>query len=389
MTSLPEREQPPVPAAPLAAAPADSRSARRRARNAGPSGAIAASAGLFPSAAMSSNASDRVVAALGEAQSGVSLLQTAAAILDEVAFLLRRLRTVAVQATDPEGTGVKGWRLQEQAFGIVAEISEVSRSAQFNGSPLFNGELSRRTVWVGSAGQSVELDLPLLDGPALGIERPWGRANKARSQPAQLISWTGTLPSGTYRIDGHDVFDEGGELVGRYDQRRIDFGNGVTATFDVSLYYRDEPNAAQAGIVSVTSVLSVRNPRAAERAVSVVGEALLEVARRRGAIAAARGQLEDVIVTLGLVTASSRETELPDSAPSATAMAQGAARAVRGLEADAFNSHAHITARLVSKLLAQDVETGSAELDADADAAEPTDSSGPSVTPEASEQVRQ
>lgn len=244
-------------------------------------------------------------AAVAEAQAAHRLLTAASTVLDEVGFLLRRLRTVAVTALSADCTGSDRTRLQDQVFTLVQEISTIGSQARCGDVRLFDGSLADQQVWVGSAGQPVHFDLRRLDGVALGIEHPWGHANRSSGLPARLAGSTGTLPSGIFRVDETCVYDESGVAVGTYQHPTVIFHDGVTATFDRCLYYRDSSSSRGTGTFTLNSVLSVRNPRAAEQSLGVIGDALAEVRRRRQQICESQEQLSDAIIALDIVAQNS------------------------------------------------------------------------------------
>ncbi|HYO85902.1 MAG TPA: hypothetical protein VES01_05520 [Dermatophilaceae bacterium] len=247
-----------------------------------------------------------VCAALGEAQGAISVLAAADTALDEIGFLLRRLRAVAVQAAAVAATGDDPSRQQEHVFVLVSEIAAIGARARFNGVRLFDGGLADRIVWVGAAGQPVRVHIDVLNGQVLGLEHPWGHANRAVGMPARLVTSTGTLPSGIFRVAETAVFDETGMKVGHYAHPALDFGGGITATFDRLLYYRDDTRRPRRGTVTLNSVISVRNAGAVDGALVTIGQALAEVSRRRAAASATRLRLADAVATLGLLTASRR-----------------------------------------------------------------------------------
>lgn len=226
-------------------------------------------------------------------------LATAAAALDELAFLLRRMRSVAVAAT---GTGSRSqtrlW--QEQLHTLVVQVAAVTAEAVVAGVPVFGGQWSSRPVRIGSAGPPVEVDIAPLDARVLGIEQPWGYATRAQGPPARLVTATGVLPEGLFVVRRGQVVDVTGMPVGTVQGRRVDFHSGACATFDRSPSYRDEGTEAACGCLTFTSVLSVRSREAAQGAVAVIGDAIAEVSRRRKALEVCRVRLEAAVTSCGV-----------------------------------------------------------------------------------------
>ncbi len=239
------------------------------------------------------------------------MLGTAEVVLDEVAFLLRRLKAVGERAVDSDVSRDERRELQDEAFAIVSEITMIGSRAQVDGKPVFDSANSPRSLCLDENGQPVTADLPTLNGRVLGVERPWGHANKADGQPAQLIHSTGTLPAGLFRIEGSRVYDDHGQDVAKYSHNRVDFGLGVTALFDRSLYYDDAPNAPQRGQLTLNSVVYLRNPASAARALDVIGNATVKVVSHRGSLGKVRAKVEAAIAAVEAQAAEAAPTSAP------------------------------------------------------------------------------
>lgn len=266
-------------AAPTPASGAESAGATRRGR-------VSAQAN---SAGRHAQRSGSAASSLAEVQIGISVLQLADQALGEVSVLLRRLREIAIQAAARETQHRDD--LQRQAFGVVEQIALISREVRFDGAAIFDGSLSGREITLPGGGRAC-VDVAPMNGHTLGIESPWGRATTSReTRDAELTSSTGTLPSGTFRVVDGQVFGDSGEQVATYDGSTVDFGAGVSATFDGSLYFQDGTSGSRSGVFLLDSVLSVRTGSAAEHAVSVVDRAAAIVTEQRLLLGWSRSQL--------------------------------------------------------------------------------------------------
>lgn len=233
--------------------------------------------------------SGRAAASLAEVQVGISVLQLADQALGEVSVLLRRLRALAVRAAGREAAGRED--LQRQAFGVVEQIAMITREVRFDGAAIFDGSLAGREITLPGGGRAC-VDVAPMNARALGIESPWGRATTSReTRDAELTSSTGTLPSGTFRVVEGQVFGDSGEQVATYDGAVVDFGDGVSATFDAILYFQDGTSRPRSGVFLLDSVLSLRTASAAEHAVSVVDRAAEIVTEQRLLLGWSRSQL--------------------------------------------------------------------------------------------------
>ncbi len=270
---------------------------------------------------------------LAEVQIGISVLQLADQALGEVAVLLRRLRDIAIRAAGRDETDRED--LQAQAFSIVEQVGLISREVRFDGAAIFDGSLAAREITLPGGGRAC-IDVAPMNGRTLGIETPWGRATTSReTRDAELTTSTGTLPSGTFQVVDGQVFGHSGEQVGTYDGSTVDFGGGVSATFDGSLYFHDGAGT-KSGAFTLDSVLSVRTVSAAEHAVTVVDRAAALVTEQRLLLGWSRSQLAqaaaDVLATRGT------GVETLDAGLAAEG-AKGLAEVILGVPATALAAH--------------------------------------------------
>jgi flagellin len=124
---------------------------------------------------------------------GTSMLQVADSAMANVVDSLQRLRELAVQSGDGGMSDSDRGALQQEAMQILAQISDVGKSTQFNGQTLFSQDTSSiggdekvrkvidglKTGWLGSAeamikkyygiegdGAGLKLNLSNTDGPS-------------------------------------------------------------------------------------------------------------------------------------------------------------------------------------------------------------------------------
>jgi flagellin len=76
------------------------------------------------------------------AQNGISLIQTAEGALNETTAIIQRLRTLAVQSTNDTNTNDDRAQTQKEVKQLIAEISRIASTTQFNTKNLLNGDAS-------------------------------------------------------------------------------------------------------------------------------------------------------------------------------------------------------------------------------------------------------
>ena len=107
------------------------------------------------------------------AADGISMLQTAEGALDEVSNIIVRLRELAEQsASETIGSDERGY-LDSEFQALLAEITRISDTTEFNGKIMLDGTAGTLDVQVGigtTSASQVSLDLSTdMDAAGLGL----------------------------------------------------------------------------------------------------------------------------------------------------------------------------------------------------------------------------
>jgi flagellin len=89
------------------------------------------------------------------ANDGISLSQTAEGGLSSIGDALQRMRTLAVQSANSTNSSSDRAALQSEATSLLAEISRVASTSQFNGLNLLDGSFSSQQFQVGANANQV------------------------------------------------------------------------------------------------------------------------------------------------------------------------------------------------------------------------------------------
>jgi len=107
--------------------------------------------------------------AIRNAQSAISLIQTAEGALNESHSILQRMRQLAVQAASDTNTADDRLKLQAEVDQLAKELSRISNTTEFNTQNLLAGNL-RDTFHIGAnANQNVYLEIKAMDAFSLGV----------------------------------------------------------------------------------------------------------------------------------------------------------------------------------------------------------------------------
>jgi len=125
-------------------------------------------AGLAIAARMTSQLSG-INQATSNANTGVSMLQTADGGLASATQLLQSMRGLAVEAANGTNSSSDLQSLQAQITQLQAEVQQISTTTQYNGINLINGSLSNVQFQVGAnSGQTISFGISSAQESAIG-----------------------------------------------------------------------------------------------------------------------------------------------------------------------------------------------------------------------------
>jgi len=102
------------------------------------------------------------------AQTAVSLIQTAEGALDESHSILQRMNELATQAANDTNTTADRNAIQLEMNQLASEINRISSTTQFNTQNLIDGSFTGKNIQVGALnGQKIEISITKMSMSAL------------------------------------------------------------------------------------------------------------------------------------------------------------------------------------------------------------------------------
>lgn len=159
------------------------------------------------------------------ASDSISLIQTAEGALNETHSILQRMRELAVQSSNDTNVTDDREALQKEISQLTQEIDRVANTTEFNTQKLLDGGFSGTFQIGANEGQTMKMDIGKMDSASLGLNS------------SVTIKETGTtadntnnavLADGTYTLDGTNLKDNKGNVVGTFASDKI-----TVATKDV------------------------------------------------------------------------------------------------------------------------------------------------------------
>ena len=159
------------------------------------------------------------------ASDSISLIQTAEGALNETHSILQRMRELAVQSSNDTNVTDDREALQKEISQLTQEIDRVANTTEFNTQKLLDGGFSGTFQIGANEGQTMKMDIGKMDSASLGlnssvtIKETGTTANNANNA---------VLADGTYTLDGTNLKDNKGNVVGTFGTDKI-----TVATKDV------------------------------------------------------------------------------------------------------------------------------------------------------------
>ncbi len=126
-------------------------------------------AGLAISQRMTANIRGMAVA-IRNSNDGISMAQTAEGALGEVTNILQRIRELTVQSANGTFSAQDRSSLQAETNQLLAEVNNISKTANFNGLKLLDGSVTDLRLQTGvNAGDQVGISMVNVSSNALGL----------------------------------------------------------------------------------------------------------------------------------------------------------------------------------------------------------------------------
>jgi flagellin len=185
------------------------------------------------------------------ANSGISLAQTADGALSSVSDNLQRIRELAVESANATNSSSDRASLQLEVSQLQAEIDRVATQTQFNGTNLLDGSFTAQQFQVGAnAGQTITIA-----GIASARSSALGQSYGVSASGTTLTAATGITAAGQFTINGTDIY-QGTAITGSAAGiaaaiNKADI-TGVTATANATTSGAGTFTAGGAGATTLT-----------------------------------------------------------------------------------------------------------------------------------------
>jgi flagellin len=181
--------------------------------------------------------------AVRNAQSVISLIQTAEGALNETHSILQRMRELAVQSANDTNTDDDRAKIQAEIDELAKELTRISNTTEFNTQNLLAGGLTNRYHIGANAGQYIDLAINAMDAKSLQVTRDAQKAELSTNGAAltgAFMAIGSSAPTGTVEITAVNV-----DAVAAFATFSLGEGMTITAT---------EANGADANGIKINIV---------------------------------------------------------------------------------------------------------------------------------------
>ncbi len=190
------------------------------------------------------------------AADGISLVQTAEGALEETSNILLRLRELSEQAANGTlGSAERGY-LDDEFQALLAEITRISDTAEFNGMMLMDGSQGSLDIQVGigsdAATNAISVDLST-DMDAAGLGLTAGTINLTGTDATNALAAIGAIESATGTVSSRRA--DLGALQNRLEASIRNIGVMVENLSAANSRIRDVDIAAETSTMTSLQIL--------------------------------------------------------------------------------------------------------------------------------------
>jgi flagellin len=272
------------------------------------------------------------------AQDGISLIQTAEGALNETHAILQRMRELATQSANDTNTPEDRVEIQKEIDQLAQEITRISTDTEFNTKPLLTGDLDVIFHIGANEAQNINLTINPMDAESLGVRGEVYTAQPSGITGLDIQSLTGEAVTikvvASQETNNPEVaettasFEDGTITITLAQAAGNDSAAGAITAKLADVKAALESVAGDAGIVviegtgfngnseatSVTTTLTnweidedasakvginVSSQAAADKAITVIDDAIVLVSAERSKLGAHQNRLEHTIANLG------------------------------------------------------------------------------------------
>lgn len=182
------------------------------------------------------------------AEDGISMIQTAEGALTETHSILQRMRELSVQSANDTNVSTDRAAIQAEMDELTKEVDRIANTTEFNTQKLLDGSFSGTFQIGANEGQKMDLNIGKMDSASLGL------TSTVEISETKDLTAGSNIKDGTYTVEGTNIKDTNGNIVGSTDGAKLTF-NTQNTTFTDSKILEGATVEIKDGKVTVTNKL--------------------------------------------------------------------------------------------------------------------------------------
>lgn len=219
--------------------------------------------------------------AVRNAQSAISLIQTAEGALSESHSILQRMRELAVQASNDTNTKTDRAEIQKEVDQLSKELSRIGNTTEFNTQTLLDGKFTGKFQIGANEGQNIAFQVEDMRGFALGVAGEVGFETKSSGSLTAASGGFKGLSGATLTVSGKALYNTEGIKVASGTDGKTFQAIGTTTSkvsFKIALDDGDTVKLADnlAGVATATTSVENKGLEAGEYTYDKTNKQLLD-----------------------------------------------------------------------------------------------------------------
>jgi len=248
--------------------------------------------------------------ASSNAETGISLIQTAEGALNETHSILQRMNELAVQGANDTNEDIDRDAINSELQALSAEIDRISSTTQFNKKNLLDGTLKDNKLQIGAnVGQNIRINIGNMEAACIGLV--------VTNTEAYAGSYNGVSVKGFETSAkakdalANVILNQKNKDIITSNGKYILSGNSYNELASVKNALR---SGVQVAAISLSTKAGVDNFTVANQTLSKVQVAINKVSSQRSALGALQNRLEHTITNLNTTSenTSASESKLRD-----------------------------------------------------------------------------
>ena len=163
------------------------------------------------------------------AEDGISMIQTAEGALTETHSILQRMRELSVQSSNDTNVSTDRAAIQAEMDELTKEVDRIANTTEFNTQKLLDGSFSGKFQIGANEGQDMDLNIGKMDAASLGL------TSTVEISETKALTADSNIKDGTYTVEGTNIKDTNGNIVGSVKTNNTLNFNGKDTAFENTL----------------------------------------------------------------------------------------------------------------------------------------------------------